>query len=227
LLALGLSERRAVDLIGSFFLAVAVVGFSIAFAPPRVTLTLATLGAVLLFVGFFYGVRWLNYREFLEFGASVASVLRNARSHVRNKVIAGDIALQIPDAASFAELNDLLRDSAGELGLIDARVVAGPQAITDMRRIAPPEQQPLRVDFPITWSQDGRVNEAFLRIWCARPDGYGHIGVERIASRLAPAIEQWLRDSAPPSLDAVALPDGAGIRSSGMTPKREGRKSGA
>jgi hypothetical protein len=44
---------------------------------------------------------WLRYSEFLEFGASVTSVLLNARSHVRNKVLAGELAAKLVKAKTI------------------------------------------------------------------------------------------------------------------------------
>lgn len=141
-----------------------------------------------------YGVKWLRYSEFMEFGASVTSVLMNARSHVRNKVIAGEVASKLLRAGTLQEVITLLTDSAQELSLLDITVVPGTPRFhgTDALHIAPMSQRPFRVDYPIAWEEYGVVREVVLRIWCARPESNQHLGAERIATRLGPALEAWL-----------------------------------
>jgi UDP-GlcNAc:undecaprenyl-phosphate GlcNAc-1-phosphate transferase len=197
ILALGLSPRRSVDLIGLFFAAVAFMGMSIVFAPPQVTLALAIGGGVLMFAAFFYGVRWLRYSEFIEFGASIASVLLNARRHVRTKIFAADVAERVARADSLDEVTRLLADSAADFNLLEIALIPGvahfpaPAA----RQISPLNERPFRIDYPIALEHEGQIREVVLRFWCARPLGHQHPGAERIATRLGPAVEAWLRKS--------------------------------
>jgi UDP-GlcNAc:undecaprenyl-phosphate GlcNAc-1-phosphate transferase len=195
ILALGLSARRSVDLLGLFFFCVALMGMSIAFAPPRVTLALGTGGAVLLFAAFFYGVKWLRYTEFSEFGASVASVLLNARSHVRNRVIATETAEKLLSAESIEQVNAMLAGCAPELGLLEVSIVPGtPHFLGPVaRQITPVSERPFRVDYPIAWEHGGKRREVVLRLWCERSTGRRHVGAERFAMRLGGALELWLR----------------------------------
>jgi UDP-GlcNAc:undecaprenyl-phosphate/decaprenyl-phosphate GlcNAc-1-phosphate transferase len=203
ILALGLSATRTVLLLGLFFVGVAASGILIAFAPPDVTFALGTAAAVLAFVTVIYGTRWLRYSEFTEVGASVASVILNARKHVQRKLQASDVARRITDAKSVEEIRDILRDSAGDLNVLQLELLAtkevsyGPEAL----RIAPIDGRPWRLEFPITWEANGSTYEAFLRLWCARPRAYQHMGFERVATRLAPAVEQWARNHPEALLD--------------------------
>jgi UDP-GlcNAc:undecaprenyl-phosphate GlcNAc-1-phosphate transferase len=213
ILALGLSARRTVDLLGLFFACVAFLGVSITFAPPRVTLTLMTAGGVLIFAVFFYAIRWLRYTEFIELGASIASVIRNARGHVRNKIVATDIAMKLNKANTLEEFSAILNESAEELGLLEVNLVlgSGNQFIgPSSRQIWPAGNRPYRVDYPITWERDGHRQDAVLRIWCERPDGRRHHGTERIAARLAPAIEGWFTNT------PVSVPRIEDVRTSGQ-----------
>jgi UDP-GlcNAc:undecaprenyl-phosphate/decaprenyl-phosphate GlcNAc-1-phosphate transferase len=196
LLALGLSAGRTVDLLGVLFSAVAVMGISIVFAPPRVTFALATGGSVLAFTVLVYGVRWLGYHEFSEFATSVVSVALNARSHVRKKIRASDLAARLKSAESLDDLREILGEGAEELGLLEVTLDtnSGHFAGPSHRRIGPKQERPLRVDCPIAWEipgGQGQVGEATLRFWCDRPGVYTHLGVERLATRIAPAVQLW------------------------------------
>ena len=195
ILALGLSARRTIELLGLFFFCVAVMGISIVFAPPKVTLAVGTAGTVLFFAAFFYGVKWLRYSEFMEFGASVASVLINARSHVRNKVVAGEMAERLLRAESIEHVSAMLADCAAEFRLLEVSIIPGaihfhgPAA----RQISPISDRPFRVDYPIAWEYGGVINEVVLRLWCERPTDRRHVGADRIATRLGGALETWLQ----------------------------------
>jgi UDP-GlcNAc:undecaprenyl-phosphate GlcNAc-1-phosphate transferase len=216
ILALGISPKRAVELLGIFFFCVALLGISIVFAPPRVTFAFVIAGVVLLFSGFFYGVRWLRYSEFLEFGASVTSVLRNARGHLRNKVLAGELADRLRGAETIAQLNALLDASACELQLLEISIIpdAPYYAAPKLQQISPVSARPFRVDYPIAWEEGGHTHELLLRLWCEHPDERRHIGAERIAMRLGAALELWIREhpaAFPAHADANAKHVPAGV----------------
>jgi UDP-GlcNAc:undecaprenyl-phosphate GlcNAc-1-phosphate transferase len=196
ILALGLSPKRTVDLLGLIFFGVAAIGISIVFAPPRITLALGVAGAALAFAAFLYGVKWLRYSEFREFGASVTSVLLNARSHVSNKVIAGDLAEKLLEAATMDEISALLDASAADLSLLEISIFPGTPHYPGpkLQQISPLSARPFRIDYPIAWEQAGRAHEMVLRLWCERPDERRHMGAERIAVKLGAALEQWARE---------------------------------
>jgi UDP-GlcNAc:undecaprenyl-phosphate/decaprenyl-phosphate GlcNAc-1-phosphate transferase len=201
LLALGMSPRRTVDLLGLLFSAVAVMGVSIVFAPPRVTFALATGGTIFAFTALVYGVRWLGYHEFSEFATSIVSVALNARSHVRKKIRASDLAVKLKGAESLDDLKQILGDGAEELGLLELTLDthAGHLQGPSHRRLGPKNVRPLRVECPIVWEvpgAQGQVREATLRFWCDRPGVYTHLGVERLATRIAPAVQTWFEVNA-------------------------------
>ena len=195
LLALGLSHRRTVDVLGFVFVCIAVTGISIAFTPPRITLALATGACILLFAAFTYSVRWLRYHEFSEFAASVASVLLNARSHVQNRIRATDLARRIEQADSLDQLSLMLGSAAGDLGLVALTLHTTSNAARPTE--PPPSATFLRVDCLIRWfSRTGQQEEAVLRLSCARPKALSHFGVERLANHLAPAVQRWFERQA-------------------------------
>jgi UDP-GlcNAc:undecaprenyl-phosphate/decaprenyl-phosphate GlcNAc-1-phosphate transferase len=198
LLGLGLSQRRTVDFLALVFSTVAITGVSIAFASPRFMLAVVIAASIVVFVSLVYAVRWLGYHEFSEFAASVISVLLNARSHVRHKIHASDLAARLQGAKSLDELKALLGEGAEELGFLEVSLETYPPQYVgpSHRRIGPRTERPLRVDCPITWDVpggQGQPGEATLRFWCDRPGPYTHLGAERLATRLAPAVQHWFQ----------------------------------
>jgi UDP-GlcNAc:undecaprenyl-phosphate GlcNAc-1-phosphate transferase len=191
LLSLGMPARRAVDLLALIFSAVAVIGVSIAFAPPRVMLALATGGSILAFTSLVYSVRLLGYHEFSELATSMVSVVLNARSHVRRKIQASDIAARVDRADNIDQLRTILDDGAAELGFLEVTLDTHsvPFIGPSHRRLAPRSERPIRVECSIIW--DG--GEAVLRFWCDHPGAYTHLGAERLASRIAPAVQTWFQ----------------------------------
>jgi hypothetical protein len=189
------------------------MGISIVFAPPQVTVAFGVGGAVLFFAAFFYGVKWLRYSEFTEVGASVASVFLNARSHVRNKVVAGEVADRLLRADSIDEIGVMLAESAAEFRLLEVTIVPGMPHFHGpaSRQISPVGERPFRVDYPIAWEHEGQVREVVLRLWCERPGGRHHTGAERIATRLGAALELWLQRN-PAALGGIVAAEEAAHR---------------
>lgn len=201
-LALGLSARRAVDLLGFIFLSVAAMGLLIAFAPARVTLLLVVGVLILLFTTAAYGIRWLGYHEFTELGTSIASLMMNARGTLQKKIVAGDVVSRLENVQSIEELRQVLNDSASDLGFLEVSVetqsvhYVGPT----FQQISPAAARPLRVDVPIVLPHtDGTTHDAVVRFWCERPTTSRYVGAERIISRIIPAVQHWLNENpAPP-----------------------------
>jgi UDP-GlcNAc:undecaprenyl-phosphate/decaprenyl-phosphate GlcNAc-1-phosphate transferase len=208
LLGMGLAARRTVDILALAFSAIALMGVMIVFAPPRVTMVLVVGGGVLMFTTALYSMRWLGYHEFTEFGASVASVLVNARRRVRNKIIASDVAERVETARSVEELRVILKEAAEELGLLEVAIDTTPHFIGPSdRHISPVEERPLRVDCPVVWRHtDGSTQDGVVRFWFDRPTPSRYIGTERVISRLVPAVQRWLNQNpAPPAVPEAPI----------------------
>jgi hypothetical protein len=177
------------------FAGVAGSAIFIAFAPAEVTLSLAAVVGMLTVVTFIYAIRWLRYSEFAEVGASVASVLVNARRHIRLKLQASEVAERIESAESLAQVHSILNDAAEDFEVLQVELLStqpspyGPEK----RQIAPLDDRPWRLEYLIFWEQNGVSHEVVLRLWCLRPHGFRHVGAERIATRLAPAVDHWVR----------------------------------
>jgi len=197
LLALGLSAPRTVELLGFVFSAFAVVGLSVVFAPPKFTLALLGGASILGFALFLYGVRFLKYSEFVQFGASIASVIRSARSVVRDKVLIEELARNIERAKSLSEIM-LALDTYSEItGIIQVELVAGRPSFIgpEGQMIAPPNALPWRLDYRMGLGDDAR-REYLLRIWCGQhKPGVAHGCAERFAMQVGPAIERWMQEN--------------------------------
>ena len=194
LLALGLPVRSAVTLLVGLFILVAVIGVSVSFAPPRLTLAFVLMGGVLLFAVAVYGTRWLEYSEFTELAGSFASVIRHARWVVQQKIHAADLAERIRRAERWEEVEGILGELTDVLPLIDAELVTVelPAVGPARQQISPRNRLPVRFDFPLAWRGSRGEREMVLRLWSDRPSRDHHPSTERIASRLGPALEAWL-----------------------------------
>lgn len=195
LLAVGLTPRQTVDLLGIFFTAVAALGISVVFAPPRLTIAFMLGTATILFASLFYGTQWLRYGEFAELGRSIRSVFRNARMVVREKIRANEIAEQIRDAKTLEEIQEILASLVDDVRLLDVELVAGNVHFhgPERQQISPMDQLPIRLDYPFAWETEGGVREIILRLWSTRPQPGTHPASERVAVRIGPALEDWFR----------------------------------
>lgn len=195
LLAVGLNARRTVELLGAFFAGLAVLGVSVTMAPPQFTFALMLGLGTLGFVSVFYGARWLRYGEFAELGKSIASVVRNARSVVREKIRANDIAQRIRGAGTIEEVHAALADLVDEVRVLDVELVAGDVHLhgPERQQISPADQLPMRLDYPFAWETDRGIQEIILRLWSTRPTEGGHAASARVATRVGPALEEWFK----------------------------------
>ncbi|MEO5869832.1 MAG: MraY family glycosyltransferase [Gemmatimonadaceae bacterium] len=197
ILALGLSPRTTLELLGFFFGGVAVVGISIAFAPPRFSVTLMVAAAAVLFTTFCYGMRWLRYHEFTALSNSLSSVVRNARFAVREKIRADEVADRLQSARDLDEVRELVGSLVGSR-LLDIELLESTHDVhshgPSRQRISSYDALPIRFDYPFALTGSGETREMVLRIWCPRPGTAGPTHTaERVASRVGPALEQWFR----------------------------------
>jgi UDP-GlcNAc:undecaprenyl-phosphate GlcNAc-1-phosphate transferase len=208
LLALGLPVGRAVQLLALLFAGVALFGVMIVFAPLRMAASLVLAAGVGGFALLVYGFRWLGYVEFAELGGSIASVVRNARVVVKEKVRTGEIAAQIAQATNVNDVHALLAELAEETRVLEIELVPleeptrryGPAS----QDISPLNALPVRLDYPLSaTTNSGRP--LVLRVWTTRPDGSTHPAAERLARRLAPVLDLWF--SGRSTTEAPQIPD--------------------
>lgn len=211
--ALGLSPRKAVILIWVESAVVALLGLCVTFAPPELTVAVAVAGAAILMFIMVYGVRWLDYHEFLEAGASFTSAARQARCVIQDKINARDTASMIRKADSFERLAAIIEDSAPLFRFAHMELRHGA-----LDRHLPPHiagelhtARFCKLEYPIA-SQVAKPNGfVTLNIWCTTEALKRPVGAERVARIIGPAIAGWLEvgrlpmpaPSAPPAIAAA------------------------
>src|SRR5438105_7677016 len=191
--ALGLSPRKAVTVIFAESTVVAILGLCVTFAPPQLTVAVACAGAGILLFIMVYGVRWLEYHEFLEASKSVTSAARQARSVIQDKINARDVAMLIRKADSFEKLAEIVEESAPLFRFSHMELRHGALA----RHLPPHIAGELhtarfcKLEYPIAPRSAKPNDYVTLNIWCTtellRP-----VGAERVARIIGPAISGWL-----------------------------------
>ena len=194
LLAHGLTPRRAVATIYAASAFIALLGLCVTFVPPELTLAIGGIGVATLLVIFVYGVRWLDYHEFVEAGASLASGMRKARGSIQDRILARDVARLIRGARSLEQVNDIVRSYAVSFRFIDIQILRD-KATAGVRAPDHIGSATWLLEYPIATLEPPATrstSEAVLAIWSAvRPVGRP-TNPERVAQILAPAISSAL-----------------------------------
>ena len=192
--ALGLSARKAVTLVYAESILVAVLGLFVTFAPPRLTVAVAVAGGTILLFIMVYGVRWLEYHEFLEASASVRSAARQARWVIQDKINARDVATLIRKAESFEQLASIVEDSASLFRFSHMELGKGssPRHLPDHIAGELHMARFCKLEYPIAHPSQKSSDTLTLNIWCTTEGLRRPVGSERIARILAPAVASWL-----------------------------------
>jgi UDP-GlcNAc:undecaprenyl-phosphate/decaprenyl-phosphate GlcNAc-1-phosphate transferase len=191
--ASGLTVVQTVRALVLIFSLIAALGLTAMFAPPRFTVALLLGGVPIAITAVLYGLRLLQYDEFIELANSVISVLRHARQIVQIKIHANEAVSRVREATSIEEVRGILNRLAEQTGLLDVELVEPGQK----DNLTPPSQQiaradalPMRLDYSFTWS-DGTLNErVILRVWRSVDCEPSH-AMERVIVRLGPAVTLW------------------------------------
>jgi UDP-GlcNAc:undecaprenyl-phosphate GlcNAc-1-phosphate transferase len=194
--ALGLSPRKALAVIFVEAIAVAVLGLSVTFAAPAMTVAIAGVGgAVLLFI-LGYGIRWLEYDEFIDAGSILAAIGARARDTIRDTICARDIARVIATARTPAHLNAILEDAADLFRF--AHMQLGPSQLADPAHLLADRQAPRvwKLEYPVLAPdgcaiEDGSGQSVVLTIWGRTTSRARAASVEGVATILAGAIGEW------------------------------------
>jgi UDP-GlcNAc:undecaprenyl-phosphate GlcNAc-1-phosphate transferase len=194
--AMGLSPRKSLGIIYLTSAFLACLGLVATFAPPAVTV-LATLGGVAgLFLVIALGIYWLEYHEFVEAGASLASAARRGRTVIQDRINARDLAQMILRAESVDEVQALLDDSADSFRFEYMRL-SDLQSRTKTPGRITRELQAVKLwklEYPIVHGKPQEYDGLCLTIWCALEVPQRPAGAERIAKIIGPAIAEWARD---------------------------------
>jgi hypothetical protein len=192
----------------------------ITFAPPEVTVVATMIGVGALVLAMAFGIHWLEYHEFLAARSSIFSAARNARSVIRDKINARDIAQVIGNAQSFEEVQATLHDNAGTFRFAHMKLSDSASRRRAASRVTQ-ELQALKLwklEYPIVHENTTEYDGLCLTIWCALEIPQRPAGAERIAQIIGPAIADWVRANgagkgrSEPDDDLVLRHDGELVR---------------
>lgn len=193
LLAIGFTHRASVILLYCVAAALAAAGISLAFAPQRDVFLVAAVGGTLCGGILLYGLRHLEYHEFLEAGAVLIGGILRVRQVISDQIHARDLAHVIRSAGDLDEVNNALRGHVGYFSFLDMEVCRESAPAVWLHTLEDDQQQRAwKVDVPVELRNRSNQDPFVLRIWC----GYGRTfrprGAERVARILAMTLEEWL-----------------------------------
>ena len=205
--ALGLSPRKAVITIYIESAVVAVLGLCVTFAPPEFTVAVACAGGAILLFIMVYGVRWLEYHEFLEASASVTSAARQARWVIQDKINARDIAMLIRKADSFEKVSAIVEESASmfRFSHMELRYGSSPRHLPPHIAGELHTARFCKLEYPIAQPVAKPHEFVTLNIWCTTEAMRRPVGAERVARILGPVISGWLQDGRLPAPTATPV----------------------
>ena len=194
LLAMGLSHRHAVIVLYIVAVFLALVGLSLAFAPPPSIVLMSAGGSGVALCVLLYGMRRLQYHEFSEASTVIMSGFSRARRVIRDGICAQDVANIIQYAGSWEQLGAILEDNAPTFGFLHMEVCPegdrGPRPLVLFHGHA---ARAWKLDVPVTPHDFAGGDEYVLRIWCNPGLDTHPQGAERVARSLSPVIEHWIR----------------------------------
>ena len=194
LLAVGFTTHRAAGLLCAVAACFAIIGLSIAFAPPNNLLWLAIAGGLVSTALVLFGVRRLEYVEFAEAAMTIARRGGGLRREIRQHIHAQETVLLIAEATSLDHVNSILTERASRFGFArmelhrEEELHPVPPALPDR----PMPRRLWKLDYPVGQADVLTPQQLMMRIWCDADSRTGTSSAERIAKVLARAIEVWV-----------------------------------
>ena len=193
LLALGLTPGRASIVLCAVAGGFAILGLLLAFAPPPALIGMALTGGLISAGIFLYGIRQLDYNEFVEAGTALASGIVRVRRVIRDQIHARELTTVIEEAESLRHVNAILAASTTGFGFLGVEVER--ESSLSLRRINSSAAGLWKLDYMLASANPTDGEPYVLRIWCGSGTGSRPFGAERLASILVPSIEKWLSSS--------------------------------
>ena len=189
-----MSHRSAALVMYGVAGSLAVLGLLLAFAPPHAVTAVAVGGGLVLLGLLLFGLHHLDYHEFLEAGAVLATGVLRARRIIRDQIHARDLCAVVIAAESLEHLDAVLTDNASNFGFVGLTVCQ--ESCTRWGRADFGRYQGMmrvwKLDYPIGPYNCNDDDPFVLRIWCDADEGNRPLGALRVARILAPSIEAWL-----------------------------------
>jgi UDP-GlcNAc:undecaprenyl-phosphate GlcNAc-1-phosphate transferase len=209
LLAIGLTQRRVVTVLSLVAGALGLLGLLLAFTAPPALRSIALAGGAVTLLLILYGMRQLNYAEFIEGRAVIASGLGRIRRIIRDQIYAREIAQLIPRSDTLRQINAILEAKTREFGFQSIQV-AKASALEDERIAGRNGRVGItwRLDHTLSVGDEKEDDPYVLRISCGLSVGPRPHGAERVARIVVPAIEEWLAKSSVPVRPPSSAPIG-------------------
>jgi UDP-GlcNAc:undecaprenyl-phosphate GlcNAc-1-phosphate transferase len=198
LLALGLSHRHAVVVLYLVAAVLASLGLSLVVAPPPAIVGIAAAAGGVALALVVYGLRRLQYHEFVEAASVLVSGMGRVKRAIRDRIYAQDVGEIVRQSESLEHVNVILEDHAATFGFLHIEVcrdgAGGPRPLVLFNGHA---ARAWKLDYPVTSHDFIEGDDYVLRIWCNPRDGSRPYGAERVAQILAPTIERWMLERGP------------------------------
>ncbi len=191
LLAIGLTHRRALQILYFSAAVLAGLGVVLAFAPPPVVAMTAVAGALATGALLLYGIDRLDYHEFAAAGVVLRSSLGWLRGLVRDQIHARDVAAVIRHGGALDEVRAVLEDNAFAMGFLSLELLDADHGET--LGGSPPMEVPMawKLEYPVGIPVATGAPRWVLRVWCGESDGYRLLGAERSLRTLSAAVREW------------------------------------
>jgi hypothetical protein len=139
-------------------------------------------------------VKWLEYHEFLEVGASFTSAARQARSVIQDKINARDLAMEIRKAETFEQLNAIIEESAPTFRFahMELRYGTSPRHLPAHIAGELHSTSFCKLEYPIPQRTMKRNQFVVLNVWCTTEPLPRPVSAERVARIISPAISTWM-----------------------------------
>jgi UDP-GlcNAc:undecaprenyl-phosphate GlcNAc-1-phosphate transferase len=193
LLALGLTPAKASFVLCGVAGCFALLGLMVAFAPPPALIGMALTGGLISAGIFLYGIRQLDYNEFVEAGTALASGIVRVRRVIRDQIHARELTAVIETAESLRHVNAILAASSTGFGFLGVEVER--ESSLSLRRIHAHTAGLWKLDYMLASANPTDGEPYVLRIWCESGTGSRPFGAERLAHILVPCLEKWLSSS--------------------------------
>jgi UDP-GlcNAc:undecaprenyl-phosphate/decaprenyl-phosphate GlcNAc-1-phosphate transferase len=196
LLALGLTQRCVALTMYALAVCLAAVGLVIAFSPPGRIAAISAAGAAFCLTMLVLGMRRLRYPEFFEVGGALASAAWNWRGVVRDRIQARDLCAVISVAESFEEIEAILADAAADFRFAHIEVCEDLAQEPAFLLLDAHARRVWNLEYPLSAAPAILPIRRVLRVWCWVESGSRPYGAARVASILAPAINDWVANRA-------------------------------
>lgn len=209
LLDLGFGHGRAAVTLYVIAAGLAMLGISVAFAPPLLVSKISLIGGISALGLFLYGIRKLDYREFAEAGNVIGSGFLRVRRVIRDQIVAQELSSRVLQTGSLQEMGEVLRQAAGDFGFLAIQLCR--EESREVPELGARPGRRWKIDFPI--EGDGcEVEDLVLRVWCHTGAGNRPYGAERVARIVAPAICRRMGEleTMRSTADAAIAPAGGG-----------------